>query len=220
MKVLVTGSAGHPGEALVRSLRKSGHDVVGLDILESDFTTHMGSIVDRSAVQFCMKGVETVLHTATLHIAHVATHRRQEFVDVNITGTQNLLEEADSARVRSFVYTRTTSVFGDALIPSPGSPAAWFTEDVRPVIGFTSTIVLAMNFGGGLAGACIGGIMAYALVKVPAGVFDPPPEALTVPWVYLVLLFVSAIGLTTAVVAAHLQDLQSKSVVGELRSGV
>jgi len=148
MKVLVTGSAGHPGEALVRSLRKSGHDVVGLDILESDFTTHMGSIVDRSAVQFCMKGVETVLHTATLHIAHVATHRRQEFVDVNITGTQNLLEEADSARVRSFVYTRTTSVFGDALIPSPGSPAAWFTEDVRPVIGFTSTIVLAMNLAG------------------------------------------------------------------------
>ena len=77
-----------------------------------------------------------------------------------------------------------------------------------------------MSIGGGLAGACIGGIMAYALVKVPAGVFDPPPEGLTVPWVYLVLLFASAIGLTTAVVAAHLQDLQSKSVVGELRSGV
>jgi nucleoside-diphosphate-sugar epimerase len=64
MKVLVTGSAGHLGEALVRSLRKSGHDVVGLDILESDFTSHVGSIVDRSAVQFCMKGVETVLHAA------------------------------------------------------------------------------------------------------------------------------------------------------------
>ena len=40
-----------------------------------------------------------------------------------------------------------------------------------------------MLIGGGLAGACIGGIMAYALVKVPAGVFDPPPEGLTVPWV-------------------------------------
>ena len=73
-----------------------------------------------------------------------------------------------------------------------------------------------MLIGGGLAGACIGGIMAYALVKVPAGVFDPPPEALTVPWVYLV----SAIGLITAVISAHLEDLQSKSVVGELRSGV
>jgi putative ABC transport system permease protein len=62
--------------------------------------------------------------------------------------------------------------------------------------------------------------MAYALIKVLAGVFDPPPEGLTIPWLYLVLLFVSAIGLTTAVVAAYLQDLQSKSVVGELRSGV
>ena len=77
-----------------------------------------------------------------------------------------------------------------------------------------------MLIGGGLAGACIGGIMAYALVKVLAGVFDPPPEGLTVPWLYLALLFVSAIGLTTAVVAAHLQDLHGKSVVGELRSGV
>jgi len=56
--------------------------------------------------------------------------------------------------------------------------------------------------------------------KVLAGVFDPPPEGLTVPWVYLVLLFESAIGLTTAVLAAHLQDLQSKSVVGKPRSSV
>jgi len=58
-----------------------------------------------------------------------------------------------------------------------------------------------MLIGGGLVGACIGGIMAYALVTVLAGVFDPPPEGLTVPWVYLVLLFESAIGLTTAVLA-------------------
>ena len=62
--------------------------------------------------------------------------------------------------------------------------------------------------------------MAYALVKGLARVFEPPSEGLTVPWVYLVLLFVSAIGLITAVVSPHLEDLQSKSVVGELRSCV
>ena len=71
-----------------------------------------------------------------------------------------------------------------------------------------------------IAGACIGGVMAYASVKVLAGVFDPPPEGLTVPRLYLVFLFVSATSLTAAVVAAHLQDLQSKSVIGELRSDV
>ncbi|WP_433985103.1 NAD-dependent epimerase/dehydratase family protein [Tunturiibacter empetritectus] len=65
--------------------------------------------------------------------SHVATHSRQEFVDTNITGTLNLLEAAVSAGVKSFVYTSTTSVFGDALVPPPGLPAAWITEEVTPV---------------------------------------------------------------------------------------
>ena len=80
-----------------------------------------------------MAGVEVVLHAATLHKPHVATHSRQDFVDTNVTGTLNLLEEAVAAGVRSFVYTSTTSVFGDALVPPAGAPAAWVTEDVAPV---------------------------------------------------------------------------------------
>ena len=78
MKVLVTGSAGHLGEALVRALRSRNDEVVALDLLSSPFTTHVGSITDRS-------------------------------------------------------LTSTTSVFGDALIPPSGEPAAWITEEVRPV---------------------------------------------------------------------------------------
>jgi UDP-glucose 4-epimerase len=80
-----------------------------------------------------MRGVEAVLHTATLHKPHVATHTRQDFVDTNVTGTLNLLEEAVSAGVRAFAYTSTTSAFGRALVPPPGAPAAWITEDVTPV---------------------------------------------------------------------------------------
>lgn len=133
MKILVTGSSGHLGEALVRTLREDGHDVVGLDILHGPFTTHAGSITDRRCVASCMAGVEAVLHAATLHKPHVATHSRQDFVDTNITGTLNLLEEAVENRVGCFIFTSTTSVFGDALIPPAGEPAAWITEDVRPV---------------------------------------------------------------------------------------
>jgi UDP-glucose 4-epimerase len=132
MKILVTGSSGHLGEALVRTLREQAHEVVALDILESPFTTHVGSISDRASVRRCMAGVEIVVHAATLHKPHVATHSRQDFVDANITGTLNLLEEAVAAGVRSFVYTSTTSVFGDALVPPAGAPAAWVTEDVVP----------------------------------------------------------------------------------------
>jgi UDP-glucose 4-epimerase len=133
MKVLVTGSSGHLGEALVRTLKDLQYEVVGLDILASPFTTQLGSIADRSCVQRCMRGVQAVFHAATLHKPHVATHRRQEFVDTNVTGTLNLLEEAVAGSVQSFVYTSTTSVFGDALAPPQGAPAAWITEEVRPV---------------------------------------------------------------------------------------
>jgi nucleoside-diphosphate-sugar epimerase len=130
---MVTGSSGHLGEALVRTLQGQRREVVGVDILPGAFTRRVGSIADRAFVRGCIKGVSTVLHAATLHKPHVATHSRQDFVDVNITGTLNLLEEAAGEGVTAFVYTSTTSVFGDALAPPPGEPAAWVTEDVTPV---------------------------------------------------------------------------------------
>ena len=133
MRVLVTGSAGHLGEALARTLKNLKHEVVGLDIIDSPFTTHVGSIADRSCVRCCLSGAQAVFQAATLHKPHVATHSRQDFVDTNITGTLNLLEEAVVAGVESFVFTSTTSVFGDALVPPAETPVAWVTEEVAPV---------------------------------------------------------------------------------------
>jgi UDP-glucose 4-epimerase len=132
VRILVTGSAGHLGEALVRTLRDDGHDVVGLDLLESASTEVVASVADRAAVRTAMDGVDAVLHAATLHKPHVASHSRQEFVDTNVTGTLTLLEEAAAAGVGAFVYTSTTSAFGRALTPADGEPAAWITEDVVP----------------------------------------------------------------------------------------
>ena len=133
MTVLVTGSAGHLGEALVRTLQQSGTGVIGLDQKASPYTARVGSIVDRAFVQTAMRGVGAVVHTATLHKPHVDTHSRQAFVDTNITGTLNLLEEAMRVGVRAFVFSSTTSVFGRALRPDADQPAAWITEKVRPV---------------------------------------------------------------------------------------
>src|SRR6266404_8369616 len=133
MRILVTGSAGHLGEALVRTLRNTSHEAVGLDVVDSPFTDEVGSIGDRAHVQRCMRGVDAVLHTATLHKPHLVTHARQDFVDTNITGTLTLLEEATAAGVAAFVFTSTTSAFGRALQPPAGAPAAWVTEDVAPI---------------------------------------------------------------------------------------
>ena len=132
-RILVTGSAGHLGEALVRVLREQDRNVVGLDLLPSPGTAVTGSVADRQAVRAALAGVTGVVHTATLHKPHVGSHSRQDFVDTNVTGTLVLLEEAARAGVGSFVFTSTTSTFGRALTPGEGAPAAWISEDVTPV---------------------------------------------------------------------------------------
>jgi UDP-glucose 4-epimerase len=133
MTILVTGSAGHLGEALMRMLRRGGEQPRGFDLKPSRFTDVVGTIGDRALVREAMEGVRAVLHTATLHKPHMATHTRQEFVDTNVTGTLTLLEAAVEAGVEAFVQTSTTSAFGDALHPAPGAPAAWIDETVQPL---------------------------------------------------------------------------------------
>lgn len=133
MKILVTGSAGHLGEALMRTLRARKIEAVGVDVLASPFTDIAGTIADRNLVDRAMQGVTAVLHAATLHKPHVVSHSRQDFVDTNVTGTLNLLEAATVNQVNAFIYTSTTSSFGDALTPPRGAPAAWITEDVVPI---------------------------------------------------------------------------------------
>ena len=148
MRILVTGSAGHLGEALMRTLPAHGHDVLGLDVLESPHTDFVGSVADRELVARAVDGVDAIVHAATLHKPHVGSHTRQEFIDTNVTGTLALLEEAVAAGVGRFVFTSTTSAFGRALTPAGGEPAAWIDEDVVPVprnvYGVTKTAAEAL----------------------------------------------------------------------------
>ncbi|MDD1521792.1 MULTISPECIES: NAD-dependent epimerase/dehydratase family protein [Bradyrhizobium] len=133
MTILVTGSAGHLGEAIVRTLRGRGSPARGIDLKPSPFTDAVGSIVDPAFVREQMNGVTAVIHTATLHKPHVATHSKQDFVDTNVSGTLNLLEAAVAAGVKSFVFTSTTSAFGSQLRPEAGQAAVWVTEELPSV---------------------------------------------------------------------------------------
>ncbi len=131
-RILVTGSAGHLGEAMCRSLAKTDDDVIGIDIKASPFTRYTGSIADPVFVKRCMEGVDTVYHSATLHKPHVITHSKQDFIDTNISGTENLLQAAVDCGTKRFIFTSTTSVYGHAMRPASGSPAVWVTEDLAP----------------------------------------------------------------------------------------
>lgn len=133
MTILVTGSAGHLGEAIARTLRGRGSPVHGVDLKKSAFTDAIGSITDPDFVRNQTAGVTAIIHTATLHKPHVATHSKRDFIDTNVTGTLHLLEAATAAGVKSFVFTSTTSAFGSQLRPEAGQPAVWVTEDLPPV---------------------------------------------------------------------------------------
>ena len=64
----------------------------------------------------------------------------------------NLLEEAAVVGVEAFVFTSTTSVFGDGLRPPAEAPAAWVTESVKPIprniYGVTKTAAEDLGFYG------------------------------------------------------------------------
>jgi len=131
--ILVTGSAGHLGEGLMRRLRAAGGPALGVDLKPSPFTDRVGSIGNRDFVGSCLGGIRAVIHAATLHKPHLATHGADDFLATNVAGTLVLLEAAVAAGVEGFVFTSTTSAFGAALRPAAEAPAAWITEDVAPI---------------------------------------------------------------------------------------
>ncbi|MCY4357189.1 MAG: NAD(P)-dependent oxidoreductase [Gammaproteobacteria bacterium] len=133
-KVLVTGSAGHLGEALAWTLTKRNIGCIGIDIKPSTFTTIEASINDRESVCHAMRRVDTVFHAATLHKPHIITHSKQDFIDTNITGTEILLEAAIESKVQRFIFTSTTSTYGHAMSAPKGKPAIWVNENLVPLV--------------------------------------------------------------------------------------
>jgi len=133
MKILVTGSSGHLGQALISVLQRSNIECIGIDINPSKFTSIVGSITDKQFVSKVIKDVDVIVHTATLHKPHVATHSIKDFIDTNVNGTLNLLEHARDSDIHGLIFTSTTSTFGDALTPKGNEPAVWVTEETRSI---------------------------------------------------------------------------------------
>ncbi len=129
MRVLVTGSSGAIGSAIAARVRRDAV-VVGLDLQAGPETTHVGDIADRELIRDAMRGATAVVHTAALHVPHLATASDADFERVNVEGTRELLEAAAAERVPRFVLTSTTSVYGCS--DRRGPPATWADESLTP----------------------------------------------------------------------------------------
>ena len=55
-------------------------------------------------------GIDAIIHAGALHKPDIVRYPAQTFVDVNVTGTLNLLEAARNAGHDRFIFTSTTSL--------------------------------------------------------------------------------------------------------------
>lgn len=129
MKLLVTGSSGYIGAAIAARLRREA-DVVGLDLRPGPETTRVGDITDEDLVGHMLRGVSAVVHSAALHVPHLADSTEREFQRVNVDGTRTMVEAAAASGVSRFVLTSTTSVYGCS--ERGGPPATWAGEELAP----------------------------------------------------------------------------------------
>ena len=136
MRVLLTGSSGWLGRYLAPMLRAQGHEVTGLDVAAGPDTQVVGTVADRAVVDRTVlsHGIEAVIHAGALHKPDIVRYPRQTFIDVNVTGTLNLLEAAASAGVERFVFTSTTSLMiTQAIRDETAVEAVWLDEDSGPL---------------------------------------------------------------------------------------
>lgn len=117
MKALVTGGGGFLGGQICRMLRERGDEVVALgrsayaELDHAGITTIQADVRDAEAIQRACAGMDVVFHVAAIP---GIWGPRKMFVDINVTGTANVIEACRLHRVPKLVFTSSPSVvFGE-----------------------------------------------------------------------------------------------------------
>jgi UDP-glucose 4-epimerase len=130
-KILVTGSSGQLGSELVNQLKSRNYNVFGIDIVESETTDRIVNICNPEKVNELTIGIDAIIHTAAIHGKHYELkYPREEFISTNIDGTFNLLNACVINGIKKFLYTSTTSIYGNAMV-NPNQ-AVWVDETLTP----------------------------------------------------------------------------------------
>lgn len=110
--------------------------MVGVDVAAGPETSVIGSVSDRVLIDrlFGEFGIEAVIHCGALHKPDIIRYPAQAFIDVNVSGTLNLLEAAVRAKHDRFVFTSSTSLMiTTAIREEAGETAVWLNEASAPL---------------------------------------------------------------------------------------
>ena len=120
MKCLVTGGAGFIGSNLVDRLVDDGHEVI---VIDDRSTGKLENINEKARwcnqdishmTDFSMfEGVDVVFHLAALARVQPSIEDPVKYHDVNVTGTVNMLDACRRYGVKRFVFSSSSSVYGD-----------------------------------------------------------------------------------------------------------
>jgi nucleoside-diphosphate-sugar epimerase len=148
-RVVLTGSSGRVGRAIFAALAGT-HEVIGVDRSPFATTRLIADFTDADRLAAALDGADAVIHAAAYHAPHVGSVDEAEFARVNVEGTRQLAEKARAAGCRTFVFTSTTALYGDAVIPGA---CTWIDESVspRPVSIYHRTKVAAEAMLEGIA---------------------------------------------------------------------
>jgi len=123
-RILVTGASGMLGAGVARALAARGDDVVVMQRRASGLglTEVRGDVTTPADVRAAVAGCEAVVHLAA-KVSLVGS--MDEFRQVNVQGTANLIEAAREAGVARFVQVSSPSVAhaGSALVGADAGPA-------------------------------------------------------------------------------------------------
>jgi len=127
MKVLVTGGAGFIGSHIVDRLVKDGAKVRVLDNFSAGRMENLelsikkinlikGDIRDVTTVRQAAKGMNYIIHEAAKKSVPESLKKPEEFNDVNVNGTLNILNQAYQAGVKRVVFASSSSIYGDVKV--------------------------------------------------------------------------------------------------------
>lgn len=121
MNVLITGGAGFIGSHIVDILVNNKFKVRVLDNLISGDINNLpnniefikGDIRDKKIVSLALQDIDYVVHYAALINVAKSMIDINEYHDVNINGTFNMLLESKNNNIKKFIFASSSSVYGD-----------------------------------------------------------------------------------------------------------